>query len=82
MTRPEVLIDGQWRAPVTGRTATVIGPAANEPIGVVAAAGPEDIDLAVAAARRAFDEGPWPRLSASQRGRYLLRIAADRKSVV
>ena len=76
MTRPEVLIDGQWRAPVTGRTATVIGPAANEPIGVVAAAGPQDIDLAVAAARRAFDEGPWPRLSASQRGRYLLRIAA------
>jgi acyl-CoA reductase-like NAD-dependent aldehyde dehydrogenase len=76
MSRREVLIDGQWVAPRGGRTATVIGPATNEAIAEVAAGGPEDIDLAVTAARRAFDEGPWPRLSASQRGRYLLRIAA------
>jgi len=76
MNRPEILIDGKWIAAQSGRTTTVIGPANNEPVGEVAAAGPEDIDLAVAAARRAFDEGPWPRLSASQRGRYLLRIAA------
>ena len=76
MTRREILVDGKWIAPRNGGMSTVIGPADNEPIGEVAAGGPEDIDLAVAAARRAFDDGPWPRLSASQRGRYLLRIAA------
>ncbi len=76
MSRRELLIDGHWIGARDGRTAAVIGPATNEPIAEVAAGGPADIDLAVAAARRAYDDGPWPRLSASQRGRYLLRIAA------
>lgn len=74
--RPELFIDGRWQPASSGRTATVVGPAHNEPIAQVAAGGPEDIGRAVAAARRAFDDGPWPRLSASQRGRYLLRVAA------
>jgi acyl-CoA reductase-like NAD-dependent aldehyde dehydrogenase len=74
--RPEIFIDGRWVAPRSGQTREVIGPATNEVIGEVAAAGPEDIDRAVVAARRAFDEGPWPRMSASQRGRFLLRVAA------
>ncbi len=72
----QLLIDGKWVRAQSGRAAAVIGPAANEEVGQVAVGGPADIDLAVAAARRAFDDGPWPRLSASQRGRYLLRIAA------
>jgi aldehyde dehydrogenase (NAD+) len=38
-------------------------------------AGPDDVDLAVRAARRAFDEGPWPRLRAGERIRLLRRIA-------
>jgi len=76
LARRELYVDGRWVAPIGGRTATLIGPATNEPIAEVAAAGTDDVDRAVAAARRAFDEGPWPRLSASQRGRYLLRVAA------
>ena len=75
-TRPEQLIDGRWVASSSGRTATISSPANGEPIGEVAAGNAHDMDLAVAAARRAFDEGPWPRMAASQRGRYLLRIAA------
>jgi acyl-CoA reductase-like NAD-dependent aldehyde dehydrogenase len=75
-TRRELYLDGRWVAPASGRTATVLNPASNEPLAEVAAAGTEDVDRAVAAARRAFDEGPWPRMSASQRGRYLLRVAA------
>jgi len=75
-SRPEQLIDGRWVAPASGRTSTVISPADGRPIGEVAAGDTTDMDRAVAAARRAFDEGPWPRMPASQRGRYLLRIAA------
>jgi len=75
-SRPEQLIDGRWVASSSGRTVTVASPADGDPIGEVAAGTAHDMDLAVAAARRAFDEGPWPRMAASQRGRYLLRIAA------
>jgi acyl-CoA reductase-like NAD-dependent aldehyde dehydrogenase len=74
--RRELYIDGRWVAPLSGRVRSVVGPATNEPIAEVAAGGPEDVDRAVAAARRAFDDGPWPRMSASQRGRFLLRVAA------
>jgi len=74
--RPEQLIDGRWVGSSSGRTVMVHSPADDEPIGEVAAGTTHDMDLAVAAARRAFDEGPWPRMAASQRGRYLLRMAA------
>src|SRR5690606_12092932 len=40
-------------------------------------AGTADIDRAVAAARHAFDEGPWPRLSSTERARYLRKIARN-----
>ncbi len=72
----ELFIGGRWVPPAGGRRRPIIGPATNEQIAEVAAADTRDIDAAVAEARRAFDEGPWPRLAASQRGRYLLRIAA------
>ncbi len=75
-SRPEQLIDGRWVPPASGRTATVHSPADGEAIGQVAAGDAADMDRAVAAARRAFDSGPWPRMPASERGRYLLRIAA------
>ncbi|OGN80933.1 MAG: betaine-aldehyde dehydrogenase [Chloroflexi bacterium GWC2_73_18] len=74
--RREHFIDGTWVAPALGRTAGVVSPATNEPIAQVAAGSAEDIERAVEAARRAFDDGPWPRMAASQRGRYLLRLAA------
>ncbi len=75
-SRPEQLIDGRWVPPASGRTVTIYGPGDGEAIGEVAAGGAADVDRAVAAARRAFDTGPWPRMAASERGRYLLRIAA------
>jgi acyl-CoA reductase-like NAD-dependent aldehyde dehydrogenase len=74
--RREQLIDGRWVAPASGRSRQVTSPASGAVIGEVAVGDTTDVDRAVAAARRAFDEGPWPRMAASQRGRYLLRLAA------
>ena len=70
------LIDGKWVDSTSGRTAQLVDPAHNQPIAEVAAGDAAEADRAVAAARSAFDEGRWPRLSAGQRGRYLLRLAA------
>lgn len=68
-------IDGAWRAAKSDRTFDVISPRSEELIGRVPAASREDIDDAVAAARRAFDEGPWPRMSPAERAEVLSRIA-------
>lgn len=57
---PRMLVDGQLVDACSGGTYLDVDPATEEPIGVVADGGPHDVDLAVAAARRAFDEGPWP----------------------
>jgi 5-carboxymethyl-2-hydroxymuconic-semialdehyde dehydrogenase len=58
-----------------GRTFETINPATNQPIEQVAAGSTEDTDRAVKAARLAFDGGPWPGMSASDRAVYLRRIA-------
>ena len=68
-------IDGAWRAAKSDRTFDVISPRSEELVGRVPAASREDIDDAVAAARKAFDEGPWPRMSPAERAEYLSRIA-------
>ncbi|WP_028923057.1 aldehyde dehydrogenase [Pseudonocardia acaciae] len=68
-------IDGQWVAPSTDSTIEVIEPATEELFFRVAEARPGDIDRAVGAARRAFDEGSWPRLTHEQRAEYLRAIA-------
>jgi acyl-CoA reductase-like NAD-dependent aldehyde dehydrogenase len=70
------LINGRWVDSASGRTHQLVDPAHNQPIAEVAAGDLPEVEQAVAAARAAFDDGPWPRLSASQRGRYLLRLAA------
>lgn len=57
----QLLIDGKWEYAQAGATLDVINPATEGLIGKVAAAGPSDVGLAVKAARRAFDEGPWSR---------------------
>jgi 5-carboxymethyl-2-hydroxymuconic-semialdehyde dehydrogenase len=58
-----------------GGTFETLNPATNQPIGTVADGQPADIDRAVRAARQAFDEGPWPRLSAEARAKLLRRVA-------
>jgi phenylacetaldehyde dehydrogenase len=72
---PAVLIDGHWRPCASGRTLQVDDPATGQPIAAVAAGDENDIDLAVAAARRAFREGPWPRMPAWRRAALLLALA-------
>lgn len=69
-----LFIDGRWVAPVRGQTFGTIDPSTEAVIAQVAAATAEDVDLAVRAARTAFDEGAWPRMSGAQRGAVLRRI--------
>jgi phenylacetaldehyde dehydrogenase len=73
--RPTMLIDGNWQAPVAGNTLEVDDPADGSRIATIAAGDEQDIDLAVAAAQRAFRHGPWPRLPASRRAAMLFALA-------
>ncbi|MGO6727472.1 aldehyde dehydrogenase family protein (plasmid) [Rhizobium ruizarguesonis] len=73
--RSELYIDGQWVKPAKGGTCEVINPATEEVIHRIAAATAEDVDLAVKAARRAFDRDGWPKLTGARRAGYLRAIA-------
>jgi 5-carboxymethyl-2-hydroxymuconic-semialdehyde dehydrogenase len=69
-------VDGGFRESSDGRTFETFNPSTNEVLGEVADGGVPEVDAAVRAARRAFDEGPWPRMAASERATVLRRIAA------
>jgi aldehyde dehydrogenase (NAD+) len=71
----KLFIDGKWRESVSGKTFPTINPATGETICQVAEGDKADVDRAVKAARRAFEEGPWPRMNASERGRLLNKLA-------
>jgi acyl-CoA reductase-like NAD-dependent aldehyde dehydrogenase len=75
MHTSEVFIGGQWRPPASGETYATINPATEEASAQVAKGDERDIDLAVQAARRAFDQGPWPRMAAAERARMLWKLA-------
>jgi acyl-CoA reductase-like NAD-dependent aldehyde dehydrogenase len=68
-------IDGAWRAAQSNDRFEIISPRSEQVIGHVPAASKADIDAAVGAARRAFDEGEWPRLTPAARADYLTRMA-------
>ncbi|MGB8845834.1 MAG: aldehyde dehydrogenase family protein, partial [Terracidiphilus sp.] len=70
-----MLIDGRFVAAASGKTLPVYNPANGEVITQVPEAEAEDVNRAVMAARRAFDDGPWPRMSPSERSRMLWKIA-------
>ena len=70
----QALIDGRWQSAQDGETFEVFNPATEEVLARVADCKKADVDRAVAAARRAFDSGPWPNMSPSQRGRILWKI--------
>jgi gamma-glutamyl-gamma-aminobutyraldehyde dehydrogenase len=70
-----LFVDGGWRDAGSGDVRPVISPRDGRELAAVAWADAADVDRAVAAARRAFDEGPWPRLAARERGRLLCRLA-------
>ena len=71
----KILINGRFTPSQTGETFRVENPATEEPIATIAKGGKADIDLAVKAARAAFEFGPWRKLSASERGKLLWRLA-------
>lgn len=85
MVRPEVfhflqgtkkmLIGGKWVEAVSGKTFPVYNPATGEVLAQVAEGDKEDIERAVEAARQAFETGPWPKMTPSERGKLLYRLA-------
>lgn len=66
---------GRWLAASSGATRDILDPADGLPFAVVAEGDEKDTDLAVAAARRAFDEGPWPHTPVAERAALLRRVA-------
>jgi phenylacetaldehyde dehydrogenase len=67
-------INGQWKSAQSGETFDVYNPATGEVIARCAAGGQADIDAAVRAARRAFESGPWSKMTPSERGRLLWKL--------
>ena len=71
----ELFINGKWVNPLKGGSFASIDPGSEKEIASIAAATREDVDLAVKAAREAFETGGWPELSGKVRAGYLRRIA-------
>jgi aldehyde dehydrogenase (NAD+) len=71
----KLLIDGKWVNSASGETFASINPFSEKEITSLQKAGAEDVNRAVKAARKAFDEGPWPRMDAVERGRIMFRLA-------
>jgi aldehyde dehydrogenase (NAD+) len=70
-----LLIDGDWRDSISGKTFGTFNPATEEKIAEVAEGTAEDVDRAVKAARRALQSGPWAKMDARDRGRLLAKLA-------
>ncbi|HKF36640.1 MAG TPA: aldehyde dehydrogenase family protein [Ktedonobacteraceae bacterium] len=70
-----MLVDGQWVESASGKTFDTINPSSCQVLAKVAEGDAEDINRAVAAARKAFESGPWPKLTPSQRGQLLWKVA-------
>ena len=70
----KLLIGGQWVAAKSGKTFDVFDPATDQVVAQVAEGDAADVELAVAAARKAFDSGPWSTMTASQRSQIIWKI--------
>jgi aldehyde dehydrogenase (NAD+) len=70
----KLFIDGKWVEPHSGKTFATTNPATETEITQIALADDTDVDRAVTAARKAFEEGPWSKLSATDRGKFLSKI--------
>jgi aldehyde dehydrogenase (NAD+) len=71
----QIFIDGKWLDSISGKTFPTVNPATGETICEVAEGDKADVDLAVKSARKAFESGPWPKMSAAERGRLMNRLA-------
>ena len=76
MQTTRLYIDGAFVAPRAGGTFEAIDPATEQAFAKIAAGMPADVDLAVKAARKAFDEGPWPQIPATERAAALRKASA------
>jgi phenylacetaldehyde dehydrogenase len=70
----KMLIDGKWVGAASGKTFEVRNPATGAVIARVPEGDQADVDIAVRAARRAFESGPWPAMTPSERGKVVWRI--------
>ena len=70
----KMFINGKWVEAASGKTFPSYNPATGEVLAKVAEGDREDIDRAVKAARKAFDSGPWPEMTASERGRLIWKL--------
>src|SRR5262245_41842068 len=75
MSTANLFINGEWRTALDGATRDILNPANNQVIATVADGSARDAEAAIAAGRRAFDEGPWPRMRAAERAGYLFKLA-------
>jgi phenylacetaldehyde dehydrogenase len=73
--RRPMLINGKWVEAASGKTFPTYDPSTGEVLANVAEGDREDIDRAVKAAREAFDRGPWRRMTPSQRGKLMWKLA-------
>ncbi|WHY54463.1 aldehyde dehydrogenase family protein [Peribacillus simplex] len=71
----KLLINGELVEAASGKTFETLDPSNGKVLAVVSEAGPEDVDKAVKAARKAFDDGPWKKMSASERSRLIYKLA-------
>ena len=75
ITKDKLYIDGAWADPAGTETIEVISPHTEEVIAKVPHASERDIDRAVAAARQAFDRGPWPRMTPTERADIMAKLS-------
>ncbi|MFJ7512451.1 aldehyde dehydrogenase family protein [Peribacillus simplex] len=75
MKKYQLFIDGKWTDSLSGETFETINPGTGEVHALVSQGGEEDLNLAVKAARKAFESGPWATMSPSDRGRLLYKAA-------
>src|SRR5437763_4355496 len=72
--RKKLFINGKWQDAASGKTFATLDPSNGETLAQVAEGNRDDIEAAVKAARRAFDNGPWRKMTPSERGRLIWKL--------
>ena len=75
ISNQKLFINGKWVNSISGKTFATLNPSTGQEICQVAEADSADVDLAVKAARKAFESGPWKKMSAAERGRRINKLA-------